>query len=89
MIWLDDEERVTVRQGVDTDQDGRPDTLVLPDSTGVNVLADVDQDGFADMLIRLGQDGVATTIDLAGPVPWWPIGLADDACYALLELGQP
>ena len=90
MIRPEGDDGVEVRYGADTDQDGFPDTLVLPDPTALTVVADVDRDGFADLLIRLGPDGVATTIDLAvDPEPWWPTDPGADACYDPLGLDQP
>jgi len=46
-----------VRDGVDTDRDGRPDTLLEDDGTDLLVHTDLDGDGFADRMLRIGPDG--------------------------------
>ena len=46
-----------VARGVDTDADGRPDTLLTSDGTDLLVLTDLDGDGLADRVLRIGPDG--------------------------------
>lgn len=81
MIRPDDRDRIPIRNGVDTDLDGRPDTVLLPDPVELALLADTDDDGLADLFIRIGPDGAASTTDLTvDPVPWWPTDPAADMC---------
>jgi hypothetical protein len=76
------DDRFRIVEGVDTDLDGRPDTVLLPDPTDLTMIVDVDRDGLADLLIRIGPTGVPHTVDLAeDPLPWWPTDPAADACY--------
>lgn len=42
---------------VDTDGDGRPDTVLADDGADLLVLTDLDGDGFADRTVRIGPDG--------------------------------
>jgi hypothetical protein len=65
-----------VRSGVDTDGDGRPDTLLTDDGVDLLVYSDLDGDGLADRLLRIGPDGtvfpddpLSAGVDDAGPVP--------------------
>ncbi|HEY2096099.1 MAG: hypothetical protein QOI50_2092 [Pseudonocardiales bacterium] len=82
MIRPDDRDRIEINTGVDTDLDGHPDTVLLPDPLDFALLVDVDRDGLADLFIRIGPDGAASTTDLTvDPVPWWPTDPAADACY--------
>lgn len=46
-----------VRSGVDTDGDGRPDTLLVGDGTDLLVHTDLDGDGLVDRVLRIGPDG--------------------------------
>lgn len=46
-----------LHQGVDTDGDGRPDTVLTDDGADLVVLTDLDGDGFADRTLRIGPDG--------------------------------
>ena len=57
---------VDVAQGVDTDGDGRPDTVLWTDDADLLVASDLDADGLADRLLRIGPDG---SVDPDGPVP--------------------
>lgn len=56
---------VDLDAGMDTDNDGLPDTVVLPDDEDLVVAADTDADGLVDLLIEIGGDGVAVITDLA------------------------
>ncbi|HEX4361237.1 MAG TPA: hypothetical protein VH141_27125 [Pseudonocardia sp.] len=79
-----------VHQGVDTDLDGRPDTVLLPDPVELALLADTDHDGLADLFIRIGPDGSASTTDLTvDPVPWWPTDPTADMCSDPFWLDHP
>ena len=46
-----------VHEGVDTDGDGRPDTLLAGDGPDLLVHTDLDGDGLADRVLRIGPDG--------------------------------
>lgn len=50
-------DRPDVRWGTDTDDDGRPDTVLTADGADLLVLTDLDDDGFADRMLRIGADG--------------------------------
>ena len=52
---------VDVARGVDTDADGRPDTLLTSDGTDLLVLTDLDGDGLADRVLRIHPDGSVHT----------------------------
>ena len=63
-----------VGRGVDTDGDGRADTVLWADGADLLVASDLDGDGFADRLRRIGPDGAVHADDPAayhpgGPVP--------------------
>lgn len=47
-----------VTGGLDTDRDGRADTLVGGDGVDLILSTDLDGDGFADQILRIGPDGV-------------------------------
>jgi hypothetical protein len=56
----DPEDRTTdVAGAVDTDADGRPDTLVRDDGVDLILLTDLDGDGYAERMLRIGPDGSA------------------------------
>jgi hypothetical protein len=74
-------DEVEVTDGLDTDRDGHPDTLVLPDPTALSLVADRDGDGLADLLLRIGPDGAVTDTDVHSDALWWPTDPAADACY--------
>jgi hypothetical protein len=61
-----------VTAGFDTDADGRPDTVVLPDGVDLVVAFDLDGDLFADEVLRIGPDAVVRAV---GPEPDDPDGL--------------
>jgi hypothetical protein len=73
--------RIDIHDGVDTDHDGHPDTVLLPDEVDLALAVDTDRDGFADLIVRIGADAAARVgppdaLDLAA-------GLDDPlACYA-------
>lgn len=48
---------VDVSGGVDSNADGRPDTLVTDDGFDLVVHTDRDGDGLADHVLRIGADG--------------------------------
>ena len=50
------EEALDVGAGLDTDGDGRPDTLVTVDGLDLVVAIDIDGDRFADQVLRIGPD---------------------------------
>jgi hypothetical protein len=60
----------SVADGVDTDADGRPDTIVSDD--GVDLILHTDQDGdsYADRVLRIGPDGVAREVGYRTCEPW-------------------
>jgi hypothetical protein len=64
---------VDVHEGVDTDGDGRPDTLLAADGPDLLVHTDLDADGLADRLLRIGTDGSVqeTVVDHPGPPGWF------------------
>jgi hypothetical protein len=68
MIRPGDRDRIPIDNGVnhavDTDLNGRPDTVLLPDPVELALLADTDEDGLEDLFIRIGPDGSASTTDL-------------------------
>ncbi len=74
---------IDVRAGVDSDLDGQPDTLLVPDAIDLVLAVDTDHDGFADLLVEVGPDAVARTsvLDGAGPPAWRPTDPLADACY--------
>ncbi|HEY9413918.1 MAG TPA: hypothetical protein VIQ30_04100 [Pseudonocardia sp.] len=86
MSARDDDTRIDVTSGVDTDRDGRGDTLPLPSARELLLAVDTDRDGFADLIIEIGPDAVVYSIPLTA-------GLTDslaDACYANpLEFTDP
>jgi hypothetical protein len=47
-----------VSGGLDTDGDGRPDTVATDDGVDLVLLTDLDGDGFADQILRIGPDAV-------------------------------
>jgi hypothetical protein len=53
---------VDVGTGIDTDADGRPDTLVADDGFDLILLTDFDGDSFADRMLRIGPDGVVREV---------------------------
>lgn len=69
VIRPDGPDRISVRDGLDTDADGHPDTVAFRFGQDPAVAADTDGDGFADLIIRFGQDGGAAIYDLDGE-PW-------------------
>jgi hypothetical protein len=65
-------EHPDVGHGVDTDGDGRPDTVLWSDDADLLVATDLDADGLADRVLRIGPDGSvhhAGVPDADGPVP--------------------
>lgn len=61
-----------VGRGVDTDGDGRPDTVLWTDDADLLVATDLDADGLADRVLRIGPDGSLDpggTPHPDGPVP--------------------
>jgi hypothetical protein len=50
--------RFDVSYGIDTDGDGRPDTVAAGDGVDLVLLTDLDGDGFADRILRIGPDAV-------------------------------
>jgi hypothetical protein len=82
MIRPDGDGRIPIRDGADTDHDGHPDTMELPVRDELALAVDVDRDNLADLLVRIGADGLATTVDLgADPDPWLATDAMADACY--------
>lgn len=52
----------SVADGVDTDADGMPDTVVRADGIDLVLLTDLDGDGYADRVLRIGPDGIAREV---------------------------
>lgn len=48
---------------VDSNNDGRPDTAVVPTSDGVLLITDVDGDGSADQIVAMDDSGAVTVSD--------------------------
>ena len=48
---------VDVTGGLDTDADGRPDTLVTSDGADLVLHTDLDADGLADQVLHVGPEG--------------------------------
>jgi hypothetical protein len=61
-----DELPYDVGSGVDTDGDGRSDTVVTDDGVDLVVAIDLDGDRLADHVLRIGPDGLVREVDL-GP----------------------
>lgn len=57
----DDDDRIDVRSGVDTDGDQVPDTLVLTEGELLRLAADTDRDGLADVIVEIGPDATIHT----------------------------
>jgi hypothetical protein len=53
-----DADLLDVSAGIDTDADGRPDTLVTDDGVDLVLATDLDGDGIADQVLRVGPNGV-------------------------------
>lgn len=68
---LGPDDAADVRGGVDTDGDGRPDTVLTVDGTDLLVCTDLDGDGLTDRMLRIGPDGAVRPVldDGDGPVP--------------------
>lgn len=80
MIRPGEHDRIEIHNGVDTDHDGHPDTMVLPLGEELGLAVDVDHDNLADLLVRIGADGLGSTIHLGdGPDSWLAIDPFDDA----------
>lgn len=59
-----------VTAGVDTDDDGRPDTVLAAEGPHLAVHTDLDGDGLADQVLLIGPDGSAmVTAADPGPKP--------------------
>ena len=52
------EHHADITAGIDTDGDGRPDTLLTDDGFDLVLLTDLDGDGLADRMLRIGPDGL-------------------------------
>jgi hypothetical protein len=75
----DGEGRVDVRAGVDTDGDGRADTVLAERNGELLLHTDLDGDGLADQVLGIAAD--ATVREL--PLPAGP-GAADEVLTGLL-----
>ena len=66
------DERTYVLGGVDTDGDGRPDTLLVVDGPDLLVRTDLDGDGLADRTLWIGPDGSVrdTTVEHLDELGW-------------------
>lgn len=64
-----------LRGGLDTDRDGRGDTVLTVEGADLLVYSDLDGDGFADRVLRIGPDGTVRIDD----------GAAADAAPDLLR----
>jgi hypothetical protein len=60
--------QIPVTDGLDTDGDGRADTVVGVDTGDLVLASDLDGDGLADQVLRIGADGVVrhTELDPSG-----------------------
>lgn len=70
--------RIEVSAGVDTDLDGRPDTLLIPDRPELLLAVDLDRDILADVVLEIGVDAVVRRFPLT-PGTTDPLA---DACHA-------
>jgi hypothetical protein len=64
-----------VADGVDTDGDGLPDTVLVGDGADLLVQTDLDADGLVDRVLRIGEDGLvrAEPDEILGSAPaTWP-----------------
>jgi hypothetical protein len=85
MIDHNDDDRIDVHGGTDTDDDGYPDTLLVPGRPELMFAVDTDRDEFADLVIEIGADAVARRFPLVA-------GATDplaDACYATSDPQNP
>jgi hypothetical protein len=77
MITPGTDDRIEVVGGVDTDLDGHPDTLLLPDHPELLLAVDLDRDTLADVVLEVGPDAVVRRFPLT-PGSTDPLA---DACY--------
>ncbi len=56
-----------VRAGLDSDHDGRPDSIFTTDGDDLLLHTDTDADGLADRSLRLHPDGSVTVAECADP----------------------
>lgn len=56
-----------VRSGLDSDHDGRPDSVFVADGDDLLLHTDTDADGLADRSLRLQPDGTVTVEACADP----------------------
>jgi hypothetical protein len=54
----------------DTNNDGRPDTTVVPTDTGTMLVTDIDGDGSADQIVEIDDTGEVTVSHHMGPGQW-------------------
>lgn len=78
MISSGTDDRIEVAGGTDTDLDGRPDTLLVPDRPELLLAVDLDRDTLADVVLEVGSDAVVRRFPLT-PGSTDPLA---DACYA-------
>lgn len=67
--------RPLVGDGVDTDADGVPDTIVVDDGFDLLVATDLDGDGVADQVLRVTVEGEVHIVDppdTGADTPGWP-----------------
>lgn len=71
--WVDERPRrptdvpelpVDTTDGLDTDGDSRPDTVIRSEGADLAVYTDLDGDGLADQVLLIGADGAATVTDV-------------------------
>lgn len=90
MIRPGGDDRIVIRNGVDTDLDGHPDTMALPLGDELALAVDVDQDNLADLLIRIGAGGIDSTVHLGDDADsWLATDLFDDTYDDPFDLGWP
>ncbi|MGI5126528.1 DUF6802 family protein [Pseudonocardia sp. CA-107938] len=66
-------DELDVTAGIDTDDDGVPDTTVVDDGADLLVATDLDGDGIADQVLRLGGDGAVHRVEpIADTAPETP-----------------
>ncbi|MGQ0573751.1 MAG: DUF6802 family protein [Pseudonocardia sp.] len=74
-----------VRAGLDSDGDGRPDTVLTWGDGSLLLHTDLDGDGFADQVLGIGPDGAVR----AGAAPAVPEPDADADADPMIVVWEP